>query len=66
MAGIIDLHKPVNGDETFLLCPCTAEGSALVPVVIHDPKGPIVAGLLCVECEISIPVVNGIVQLEEE
>ncbi len=65
MSNIIDLNAPSNGEQTFMMCPCTPEGSPIIPVVIHDPKGPIITGLVCIECEESVGVVNGIIQIEE-
>lgn len=55
--------NPSKGDLTFMQCPCTPEGVDFAVVAIADPHAPIVAGLLCPECESQYDVVNGIVQV---
>lgn len=64
MENVVSLHGK-QGDETFMMCPCTEEMSPVTPVVLHDTKGIIITSLVCQNCENSIPVVNGILQFEE-
>nr|BBJ05186.1 hypothetical protein YBY_30350 [Marinobacter nauticus] len=52
-----------DGDQTFIICPCTEEGTPVIPVVIHGTSGPIIASLMCPDCDKVIPVVNGILQI---
>lgn len=61
--NVTDLfEKP--GNETFIICPCTENGTPVTPVVLHDQQGPIITSLMCPECETTIPVANGILQME--
>lgn len=62
--NITDLFGKL-GNETFIICPCTANGTPVTPVVLHDEQGPIITSLMCPECETTIPVINGILQMEK-
>lgn len=55
------LHEQ-DGQQTFVMCPCEDDGILTTPVVLHDPKGPIIVALMCPECEREIPVVDGLLQ----
>jgi len=48
-----------EGEVTFISCPCTAEGTPPLAVILHDAQGPLVVALVCPECEQEIGVVNG-------
>lgn len=50
------------GEQTFICCPCQDEPEPLIPVVLHDSKGPIITALMCPYCEAESAVINGIVQ----
>lgn len=54
------------GEYTFITCDCdgSEQGQPMTPVILHDPQGPIVSSLMCVDCEREVPVVNGILQME--
>ena len=65
MAEVTSMYER-NGEETFVMCPCQDDGTMVTPVVIHDPKGPIIVSLMCPECETVLPVDNGIVQMGGE
>lgn len=62
---VIDLEERIRtkrqgeGEVTFMLCGCTEEGSAVIPVVLHDAQGPLLISLVCPECENEISIVNG-------
>lgn len=57
--NVFQLHPTTQGDQAFILCPCTPEGSQFLVVGIVGPH-PIITALQCVNCEKEIPVVNGI------
>ena len=61
MSKIVNLHEGKNGEESFMLCPCTPEGTPFIVVAIVG-ESPIICSLVCPECETCIPVVNGIVR----
>lgn len=54
-----------TGEHTWLLCPCTTNGQPVTPVILHDRQGPIISALVCPNCERTMPVVNGVVQMGE-
>ena len=54
------IHGPRDGDETWVMCPCSPNHPTVIPVVLHDPKGAIISSLVCTECEATTAVVNGI------
>jgi len=65
MSNIVDLEARIaakrqgEGEVTFMLCPCTEEGSTVLPVVLHDAQGPLLIALVCPECENEISILNG-------
>lgn len=62
MGDIIDLHsKPRFGEQSFVMCDCTDDGTPMLPVVKHGAV-TFIAMLVCPECEVEVPVVNGIVE----
>lgn len=64
MGEIVELNPTKDGDLAFMICPCKPEGTPyMVTVVAGD--NPIIASLLCPECETNFPVINGIVQPKE-
>ena len=68
--NIINLHdrgKLTPGETTFVTCDCDGsyEGETLTPVVLHDQQGPIITAVMCPNCEGEIPVVNGVLQMDQ-
>jgi hypothetical protein len=70
VSNIVDLQAKLQakrqgeGDVTFMLCPCTPDGTPPLPVVLHDAHGPLLIALMCPECENEIGVINGRLQIE--
>lgn len=58
MGDVVRLHEPTNGEQGFIACPCGTEAGWNV-VAISDAQGPIIAALVCVECEREIPISFG-------
>lgn len=56
-------QEVMNGDLTFMVCPCTDEGTPFT-VLAEVAENPIVKGLVCESCEQFIPVNGGIVGKE--
>lgn len=56
-----DKHNTIETNNVALIsCPCTDEGSILVPqVLMVENKYPLITGLVCMECETFIPVTDG-------
>lgn len=63
MGDLIDLAKRLKKPEfTFMQCGCGTEES-VVPLILHDAAGPIIAAVVCPACEETVQVVNGRLQL---
>ena len=60
--NVTRIDRAKEGDHAFLSCPCSPEETTITPVAVLDRQGPIITALVCVECETSIDVVNGVVQ----
>lgn len=61
MGDVVDIHKPKNGQSTFLWCGCKeGQETPMLAVVIHDPQGPILSALVCADCKKEWLVTNGI------
>ena len=50
-----------GGETSFVSCPCGTQES-MVPVVMHGGE-PFIAALICSECSIEVPVVNGYIKM---
>ena len=61
MSNVVELNPAKNGDLAFMLCPCKPEDPQPYLVVAIVGLHPIIAGLLCPECDKQLTVVNGIV-----
>lgn len=65
MGDIVSLQAKIQakrqgeGEVTFVLCPCSAEGTQPLVVVLHDAKGAMISHLVCPECENEIAVLSG-------
>lgn len=63
MSNVIQFDAPKKGDTSFMMCGCKPENpEPYIVVAITDNDRPIIAGLLCPQCETQLDVVNGIVQ----
>lgn len=63
MGDVIQFDAPKPGNLSFMMCPCKPDNpTPFMVVAIVDHVRPIVAGLVCPECETQLDVVNGLVQ----
>lgn len=56
MSNVTQLHKPKNGEPSFIQCQCAGD---YAPLVILEKDKPLIVGLVCTSCEKEIPVTNG-------
>jgi hypothetical protein len=66
MGNVLTLNpnQPKSGETSFIACNCTGSPEPFVAVAIAGPN-PVICALVCLDCEKSIPVVNGIVGADE-
>lgn len=61
MGDVVDIGgSPKNGDNAFMLCGCTDEGTPMMAVVIVG-ESPFIACMVCPECEEEVAIENGYV-----
>lgn len=64
MTNVVELHPvPRDGELSFMLCSCTAEGVPFAVAAVASDK-PFVSHLKCPECESEVPVVDGYIAPE--
>jgi len=56
--SVVDLHKPRDGENSFVMCGCTEEGTPMIPLAIMS-DAPFIAELPCLECQAEVPVNSG-------
>lgn len=60
MGEVVHLNAPKDGENTFMRCPCTPDGTDFIVVAIMA-KNPIICALVFPQCSQEIPVINGVV-----
>ena len=54
--NVSDLFEK-QGNETFIICPCTQDGTPVTPVVLHDQQGNLQLGF---SHDVNFPIPDGI------